>query len=404
MAKTSKQAVADKKHAQPNQISIKKVLGRVSPPNKGKATSIASPSPSRAAPSSITATAGDTLHQRHPKIVVLQYKKGFRKSTGTQPQGNQGASGAAPTMSQAVQHPPSASGSDGAAGPNVASNSHEPASSGLLTNLHDILMSGSPIRVQGAVAQACDQLRILRGQFEERQANSNVRKWIQAIENLGNKRQIGRTVLGVIGSTGAGKSSLINALCDEAALVPTSGQMACTSVITHISWNKSTDPQQRYRAEIEFITADEWLAELLVLFGDLFTPDGELSGEYTLADTPAAVAFAKLKAVYPERTRTTALLKACRPELLVEERKVKEVLGEVRHYHHSSCDGFGRKIHKFLAGKDTIVSTGMLGENVHKFMALGKGSAHFHQESSSGAGSLPCRHGMSSTTLCPFYG
>ena len=64
-------------------------------------------------------------------------------------------------------------------------------------------------------------------------------------------------VLGVVGSTGTGKSCLINALLGEAQLVPTNCVRACTAVITEISWNPSDNPEEKYIASVEFISPEE---------------------------------------------------------------------------------------------------------------------------------------------------
>lgn len=111
------------------------------------------------------------------------------------------------------------------------------------------------------------------------------------------KSRAPRTVIGVVGDTGAGKSSVINALLEEEQLVPTSGMRACTAVVTEISYNPLT-PQtpQPYRAEIEFISYDEWNGELQILYENLKSDQNKKSSG--LSDE-AEVAWGKLKAVYP---------------------------------------------------------------------------------------------------------
>lgn len=105
------------------------------------------------------------------------------------------------------------------------------------------------------------------------------------------------TIIGVIGNTGSGKSSIINALLDEEYLVPTnwyvllryrlappttghylneSSMRPCTSVVTEMRWNESNDENERYRAEIEFIQAADWEMVLRVPWNNLINDKGNV--------------------------------------------------------------------------------------------------------------------------------
>ncbi|XP_065820365.1 nuclear GTPase SLIP-GC [Labrus bergylta] len=72
-----------------------------------------------------------------------------------------------------------------------------------------------------------------------------------------------RELVGVFGRTGAGKSSLINAVIGEKDLLPSGSVSACTTVIIKVEANKQN---QKYEAEIEFITKEELEKELWFLF------------------------------------------------------------------------------------------------------------------------------------------
>ncbi|KAM6957242.1 nuclear GTPase SLIP-GC-like [Aplochiton taeniatus] len=72
-------------------------------------------------------------------------------------------------------------------------------------------------------------------------------KKISAAET--NKQEL----VGVFGKTGAGKSSLINAVLGEKDLLPSGGITACTSVVVKVEANMINS---KYMAEIEFITKE----------------------------------------------------------------------------------------------------------------------------------------------------
>ena len=71
-----------------------------------------------------------------------------------------------------------------------------------------------------------------------------------------------QTVIAVVGDTGSGKSSLLNALLEHGHILPTSGMRACTAVVVRVSANESS---VQYEADVEFLTEKEWTDELEVL-------------------------------------------------------------------------------------------------------------------------------------------
>lgn len=59
-----------------------------------------------------------------------------------------------------------------------------------------------------------------------------------------------RHLVGVFGRTGAGKSSLINAIINKEGLLPSGSVSACTSVMIKVEATNGS----KYEAHIEFIT------------------------------------------------------------------------------------------------------------------------------------------------------
>ncbi|XP_029292881.1 nuclear GTPase SLIP-GC-like [Cottoperca gobio] len=75
-----------------------------------------------------------------------------------------------------------------------------------------------------------------------------------------------REVVGVFGKTGAGKSSLINAVIGVKNLLPSGSISACTTVMIKVEANMHNS---KYEAHIEFITKEEWRDEMWSLFNFL---------------------------------------------------------------------------------------------------------------------------------------
>ncbi|KAI9514761.1 hypothetical protein NQZ68_030951 [Dissostichus eleginoides] len=116
-----------------------------------------------------------------------------------------------------------------------------------------------------------------------------------------------REVVGVFGKTGAGKSSLINAVIGVKDLLPSGSISACTSVMIKVEANMRNP---KYEAEIEFITKEEWEEELNNFLGD---NEGQEKDE----DDPDSVE--KLSVLYGEEWKNKS------PENLMDEKYFREI-------------------------------------------------------------------------------
>lgn len=135
-------------------------------------------------------------------------------------------------------------------------------------------------------------------------------------------------------------------MLDEEKLVPTNCMRACTAVVTEMSWNTSDDPNAKYRAKVEFIQASDWEKDLRMSLSDLLDNTGNVSRDCTNAESEAGVAYAKIKAVYPHKTKEE--LANSTVEDLMNVREVKEVLGQSRDVKTSRPEPFYKQLQRFV--------------------------------------------------------
>lgn len=126
-------------------------------------------------------------------------------------------------------------------------------------HIRSIIQQESPEVLEAGVQPSLKVLEDFKQSFSTHATTSpDAQAWVQSIDKLIPQAKRKRTVVGVVGNTGAGKSSVINAMLDEERLVPMNCMRACTAVVTEMSRNDGTDPFSKYRAEIEFISRTDW--------------------------------------------------------------------------------------------------------------------------------------------------
>jgi GTP-binding protein EngB required for normal cell division len=159
------------------------------------------------------------------------------------------------------------------------------------------------------------------------------------------KAEVPRILIGLMGYTGSGKSSLLNALIDEEMIVACNAMRASTSVVVEISWNKSDDPAEAYAAEIQFVKPEEWTNEFEILADDIRNrPEGEQLG--ARSGSEAGIAYAKISAVYPGSNVTELL--GMSAEQLLEERHLSTFLDKERYIKEATAKKFYKAIKVYI--------------------------------------------------------
>ncbi|KZS86334.1 hypothetical protein SISNIDRAFT_391153, partial [Sistotremastrum niveocremeum HHB9708] len=154
-------------------------------------------------------------------------------------------------------------------------------------------------------------------------------------------------IIAVCGATGAGKSSLLNAILDD-NIVPTSGMKACTSVVVEISYNQ----EPTIDADISFLTRQEWESELTDLLKEIRAVDGVNDGDEGEGDEEeAAAAFQKIRDVYPSLKRNQ-LAKMTPAEILNNHPDITSRLGTIDRISEPNSASFSViKIKKYIENK-----------------------------------------------------
>ncbi|KAF9055172.1 hypothetical protein BDZ89DRAFT_1055778 [Hymenopellis radicata] len=199
---------------------------------------------------------------------------------------------------------------------------------------------------ENALGEGLGMVQTLQESIKNLQLGSKMRQevWDREIESL-TGQTAPTTLIAVCGATGAGKSSILNAVLKD-NIVPTSGMRACTATVTEISYhNKPT-----IDADVSFLTQAEWSEELKVLLQDLVDEDGNVKRSTDLK-SDAGVAWQKVHAVYP--TISQDLLVTLTPEqIIARDPKIAAILGATKKIVAKNSKDFAMEIAKYIDSKD----------------------------------------------------
>ncbi|KAG7114681.1 Nuclear GTPase SLIP-GC like protein [Verticillium longisporum] len=81
---------------------------------------------------------------------------------------------------------------------------------------------------------------------------AELKDWAKEMREAESKHHSFELLVGVAGSTGAGKTSLLNALLGIHEFLPSSCEQAATAVVCQVSWNHDMRAGFEYRAEVDF--------------------------------------------------------------------------------------------------------------------------------------------------------
>eukprot|EP00854_Cymbomonas_tetramitiformis_P018559 gene18559-22158_t len=167
---------------------------------------------------------------------------------------------------------------------------------------------------------------------------------------------VAQTRIGLLGGTGAGKSSMINCALEEEALLPTSGCRACTACVIELAYRDSSE----YFAEVVFATEAQWRAEL----DDVVTEVADGSRP-TAATCPA---LAKLECLFGS-SAVREVLERPGPVTAAALAELKgpgtELLGKVVGLQCSDGAAFGAELARYVDSGSGGAEEGQLWPLVH---------------------------------------
>ncbi|KAK1995640.1 hypothetical protein LX36DRAFT_713021 [Colletotrichum falcatum] len=124
---------------------------------------------------------------------------------------------------------------------------------------------------------------------------------------------------------------------------------ACTAVATEVSYNHDDDKLNPYRAEVEFISPDEWVREVSILLRDLSMDDG-VTADHMDPSSDAAKALAKIQAVYP--SLNCEMLASTTSSQLANHPNVQQVLGTTKTIKAATAAEIREQLEPFIDSKD----------------------------------------------------
>ncbi len=187
---------------------------------------------------------------------------------------------------------------------------------------------------------------------------------LEQTDKLHESRQNFEVLIGVVGRTGAGKSTILNMLLEIPELLPSSNSEAATSCACRVSWNPDNDPNRKFRAEVAFRSFEDVRRELDEIFAtirqrqhgnDDDIKDGESPFDWMQQqaemENGIEEGVKKINAVWG--LDEEALETMSPKEILRSNRTILQLLGTIHTIHSEDAEQFAETVKPYLDSSET---------------------------------------------------
>ncbi|KAG7143571.1 Nuclear GTPase SLIP-GC like protein [Verticillium longisporum] len=187
---------------------------------------------------------------------------------------------------------------------------------------------------------------------------AELKDWAKEMREAESKHHSFELLVGVAGSTGAGKTSLLNALLGIHEFLPSSCEQAATAVVCQVSWNHDMRAGFEYRAEVDFHGYAEIEQQVETLFqamsclGEIEDrhDDDEDARIQDLAEAQAVIddVLGKVQAVWGSDLSLEDFRKMTAENLMESNKDVLRLLGTTKSLHDSDPEKLSRQVRPYL--------------------------------------------------------